>query len=542
MSTVVGASSLVPRSSTGIALARLTVRQIRRGALLLAFALAAYAVVEVYSYRATYPDAASRARLTTFQDNPAVRMLQGIPHAVDTPGGFVAWDAGWLLAWIAGIWALLATVRLLRGEEESERAELVLSAPIPTTRATARQLLVVAAASALAGATLAVALAASGAGVAGSVVFGAGLAGITAISAGIAAVAAQVFRVGHRASTAAAGVLGVLFLVRMIANSGTSRGWLRWATPFGWMDELHAFGDPRPAALAALLATPLLLGALALRLRAIRDTGGALSTTEDRRPARLGLLASPLAFTWRTTYGMVASWGIGIAGYAAVMGVTVKSVTEFIASDPNYSKVLATLGWSAAEATRGYLGIMGGVLGLLLCTYVGWRVGVASKEETTGRLDNHLSRPVSRRRWLLGHTLVAVVTAAAIAVAAGLVMWAGAAATAAGITATDALGAIANFLPVVAVFAGMAVLIFGLRPRLTVPLTVSAAVTAYLVQLLGTALKWPGWALDLSPFHHLATVPVDPVATLPAILMTCIGIAAAAVGVTAFEHRDLVGE
>jgi ABC-2 type transport system permease protein len=47
--------------------------------------------------------------------------------------------------------------------------------------------------------------------------------------------------------------------------------------------------------------------------------------------------------------------------------------------------------------------------------------------------------------------------------------------------------------------------------------------------------------LGLSPFHHLAQVPVDPFAAGPAAVMVAVGVALALCGVVAFERRDLVG-
>ena len=89
------------------AVLRLYVRLTRRGIALLAIGVAVYVAVEAISFVQTYPDEASRLRLAEFGDQPAVRMLQGIPHAVETVGGFVVWDGGWFLQAIVGIWACL---------------------------------------------------------------------------------------------------------------------------------------------------------------------------------------------------------------------------------------------------------------------------------------------------------------------------------------------------------------------------------------------------------------------------------------------------
>lgn len=524
------------------AVARLTARLIRRGTVLLAASVAAYTAIEVFTYLATYPDAASRGRLASLQDNPALRMLQGVPHAVDTPGGFVAWDGGWVLVSVVGMWALITTGRLLRGEEEYGRAELVLAGPVRAGRAVLAQLLVLATASGVVGAATALVLSAAGTGAAGSVVFGLAVTGFGATFAGVSAVSAQVFEVRRRAIGAAAAAFGLSFLVRMLANSSSSRGWVRWLTPFGWMDDLAPYREPRWEALLALLVAPVLLGAVAVRLRGGRDTGGALLAEPDRRQPRSRLLGGPVAFAWRGTQGMLTGWLIGVTAYAFVIGATVRTVTDFIASDPNYRKVLRTIGWDAAQATKGYLAVMGLVAGLLLALYACWRVGAARAEEATARLENILTRPVSRRRWLGGHALLTVATLLLLAMATGLAVWAGTAVGGARVGVADALASVLNTLPVVILFAGLAVLVYATRPRLTVAASASAAVAAYLVQLIGPALKWPGWVLDLSPFHHLAAVPSQPFAPTSGAVMTGLGLAAVLAGLGLFERRDILGE
>ncbi|URN11217.1 hypothetical protein LUW77_02340 [Streptomyces radiopugnans] len=110
------------------------------------------------------------------------------------------------------------------------------------------------------------------------------------------------------------------------------------------------------------------------------------------------------------------------------------------------------------------------------------------------------------------------------------------------VEAAGAFGSVLNTLPVVVLLTGLAVLVYGTAPRLTVGLSAAVAVTAYLVETIGTALDWPGRVLNLSPFHHLATVPVEPFEPLPAAVMTGLGLLAVAAGVAAFERRDVTGD
>ncbi len=65
------------------------------------------------------------------------------------------------------------------------------------------------------------------------------------------------------------------------------------------------------------------------------------------------------------------------------------------------------------------------------------------------------------------------------------------------------------------------------------------AVGLYLVDLIGPALSWPTWLVDLSPYHHLALVPAEPAAWTPLAVILGIGLVAGAAGSVAYARRDL---
>lgn len=524
------------------AVLRLVVRLVRRGALLLALGLALFALAEAVSYTAAYPDAASRARIGDFQDSPVVRMLQGVPHAVDTVGGFTVWDGGWMMQSIAAVWALLVTGRLLRGEEEAERAEFVLAGPVGAGRVLLLQFLVIGGALLLAGAAVAATLSAAEAAPGGSVIFGLGIAGFAGAFAGVTAVFAQLFPMRRKVTSLAAVALGLFYALRLVANSDDSLAWLHWATPYGWMDELHAYRDPNGLALALLLLTPVVLAVVAARLRLARDTGGSLLAREDSRPPRNRLLGGPTAFAWRTNQGMLLGWTAGVSLYALLTGLLVDAVAEFIAEEPAYRATLEAIGWDTEKVVLSYIGMMGMMLGLFTALYACWRLGAARAEESTGRLDAVLTRPVSREHWLGGHLFLTLLGVLLITLASALAMWAGTRLSGGGLSLADALAATLNALPVIAFFTGTAVLVYGLAPRLTVALPVTAAFTTYLMEMIGPGLDWPERLLSVSPFHHLEPVPAEPFAALPAAVLTALALLLTALGLLAFHHRDLTGD
>lgn len=521
------------------AVERLPWRLARRGALLLCASGALYAVVEAVSYEQTYPDAAAREQLARLSDSAAVRALQGVPRAIETTGGFVVWDGGWFLALVVSIWAVLATTRLLRGEEDTGRADLVLSRPVAARRLLRAQLSVVAAVAVGFGLVTAAALVAVGVEIQGSLLFGAGLAGSGLTAAAVAALAAQLLDVRRRAVAAGLAVLGIAFVVRMQGNSAPSQEWLLQLTPLGWLDRLEPFAENRWSGLLPYAAATAALTVLAFRERRRRDTGAARFSGRSSRAPRLRLLGGPVAFGWRTTQGVLASWCVGILLFGVMTGSIVSTVVELIEDDPEYARTLEDFGVDVSSPAEGFLSLMAIALALAFALYVSWRIGSLRGEEAAGRLDHLLVRPVSRSRWLAGYFLLSVLAAALVVLSGAIGVWLGARIGGTQLGWQEAIGPLLATLPLVVLFAGAGVLAFGAAPRLTVAVPAALAVLGYLLDLFGPLLSLPDVVLDLSPFHWLPRPPLEPWTAGPAVALTGLGVLLAAVGVAAFRRRDL---
>lgn len=519
---------------------RLYSRLIRRSTMLLALAMAAYVAMEIASYTSAYPDGVSPLQFEMFRDNPAVRMMNGVPYGLDSAGGFTVWDAGWIWQLLLGIWALLVTSRFLRGEEDLDRADLLLATPITATRVTALVLAVIAAAGLIVGMVVSVAMLALRQDPAAALLYGLALAGFTATFAAVAAVMSQLVEVRRRAAAFSAGVLGLAYVLRMVGSSSDTWQWVRWTTPFGWIEQLQAFGDPQLLALLGLLVVPALLAVLAVVLRSRRDIGVALLSPESSRAAHTRLLSSPLAFAWRSNWAVLLAWVLGLAAYAAIMGALVTTMIDWIAGDEGYQRIMAQMGLDAALTIKGFIAMIGLILGLGVALQVSWRIGAARAEEEAGRLEAILAKPVTRLRWLGGHVSLALLGAVLLLVVMGLAMWLGAlAAGSQDILLSDTVRAMLNTAPVVVLTGGLAVAAFGLLPRLTVAVPVAVTVVGLVLYLLGPALDWPQLVLDLSPLTHLAMVPAQPWAATSGIVMTVAGVLLSGVGMLAFRRRDV---
>jgi ABC-2 type transport system permease protein len=516
-------------------------RLLRRGALLMWLSVAAYMTVEILSYRSAYPDAASRAKLVQLSDATAVRMMQGVPRAIDTAAGFAVWDGGWMLSLILACWAVLTATRLTRGEEDSGRAELLLSRPITPAAALRASYAALGIALVGVGGAAALPFVLLGEPVAGAVLWGAGLAAFGAVMAALGAVCAQVVEPRRRAVSLGLAVTTVAFLVRIAANSADRRGWLLGFSPFGWIDQLHAFSGDRWVRLAVPCAVSAVLAMCALAARERRDAGAALVRGPQSRRPRETLLGGALAFGWRLTSGALIAWALILAVSNVVFGLMVGAIIDFVESDETYRKLLEAMGMDMSSPVIGFLSYMALVMALPVAAFVAWRIGAVRQEEAEGRLESLLVRGVVRWRWLAATTVLALVAALGVIIASAFGLWLGARLTDVPVTVAQVAEPMAGVLPLVVLFLGLTVLTFGVAPRLTVALPVTLAVVGYLTDTFGRMLEWPNAVLVLSPYHHLPRLPAEPMTFRAVVVLVVAGLCFAVVGIAAFCRRDVQG-
>jgi ABC-2 type transport system permease protein len=238
---------------------------------------------------------------------------------------------------------------------------------------------------------------------------------------------------------------------------------------------------------------------------------------------------------------VLLAWALGLAAYAALIGSLLPTLVTYLVDDPNLRRSLETYGIDVQDITTGMVSFMSTLFGLAFALYACWRIGAARTEEDSGRADLLLVRPLTRWRWLGGHVLLAVGSVLLLAVTTALSLWGGGRITGAELSVGQALRATFNTVPVALLLTSVAVLLLGTRPRVTVALSASAAGVAYLLPVLGSALSLPVWVRDLSPFQHLAAVPVHPWAVTPAVVMLLLAVVLGAAGMAGFERRDLSG-
>jgi ABC-2 type transport system permease protein len=538
-----GESSARPSQAAPLrALARRGFADARIRTLAFAYLFAVYAFIQPVGYRHAYPEAADRAAFArSFAQNVGLRLFYGEPHRVDTVDGYTAWRVGGTLAIAAAIFGLLAAVRALRADEDAGRTELVLSGVV------ARRTLSTAAAGAIGAGILTLWVAevagfvVGGLPVGGSAYLALATASAAVVCAGVGAVASQLAPNRRLALEIGGALVGLFFLLRVVADTTSGVGWLRWATPLGWAEELRPFAGPRPVVLLLPLGASVLLLAASARIAARRDIGAGLLPERDTADPSRRLLSSPEGQALRSGRGTLIAWPGCVAIFAFILGTISTSISSADVSG-SVQKQIAKLGVGSITTPTGYLAFVFIFVTLAVVVFACTQVGAAKDEETDHRLETLLALPVGRKRWLGGRLVLAAAAAAAIALSAGLLTWAGAVSGGASVSLPRMLEAGANALPVTLLFLGIAALAYAVAPRASSGIAYGLVAVAFVWQLVGSLVSASGWLLGLTPFAHVALVPAEPFDTRGAVVMAAIGVAAAIAALLFFERRDLVGD
>ena len=113
---------------TDVAIARRAFKQLWISATVWALVFGGTIAASALSYVNSFPDAASRRQLAASTSGDAgISILLGPVTAIDTVGGYTVYKCFVFLTTIGALWGLLAATRLLRGEEDTGRWQLVLA-------------------------------------------------------------------------------------------------------------------------------------------------------------------------------------------------------------------------------------------------------------------------------------------------------------------------------------------------------------------------------------------------------------------------------
>ncbi|MDE3077269.1 MAG: hypothetical protein KGJ86_17780, partial [Chloroflexota bacterium] len=444
---------------------------------------------------------------------------------------------------IAAIWGVRTSTGLIRGQEDAGQWELLIAGPTTKRGATALALIGLGAAVLEMFLVTAALTLATGSlrmvhfPVGGSLWFAVDLVSAGVLFLSVGALTSQLRAARGGATTLAMLILGVSYLVSMVANSRTGLGWLRWFTPLGWIEEVQPFRGFQPLALVLIAALSATCVWLTLLLAGRRDLLQGVLPEREVRKRSSRWLVGPTSLAVNLGRPAALAWlgGLGVA--AAVFGFLTRATAAIMAGSPQIAAALARFG--AHKTAESYLGLMFLMYAAVIAVMAASQIAAIREEEASGRLDNLLVEPVRRLTWLAGRLGVSLAVVVAAGVASGFFTWLGAASQHSGVALSKLLEAGLNTLAPAVFVLGAGVLAFGWRPRLCAVVAYGIVGYSFLMELLGSLTRGNDWLRDSSLFSHIALAPAAHPDWAAGAIIVGLGAAAAAAGAAAFRRRDL---
>jgi ABC-2 type transport system permease protein len=508
-----------------------------------AVGIAALLAITARDLRLLYPSAATRLAVADGAGaNPALRLLLGRLDGTSI-GAFLA--ARWSV-WGAALAVLLTTflvIRHTRAEEEAGRFELVGSAAVGRqAQLTAALFPAVAANVVIAGLTCWW-LPAQKLPFAGSAALALSIATCGLLFGGLAALGAQLAETARGARGIAIGALGAAFVLRGVGDAGPhSVAWLTWASPLGWVEETRAFGSAgeRWWVLALPLAALAVLLTATFALAARRDHSAALLPALPGRASASGVLRGPFGLAWRLQRVPLAAWLAGFIFIFGAFGAAASGIGSILGASLPLRRYLIRIGYQTTVVDSFMSSLM--LLAILGAAAYATAAVLRLRTEETGNLaEPVLAAAAGRVRWGLSHLSVAVAGAILLVVAAGLSAGVGYGLLTGsiGTEVPSLLAAALAKLPAALVLAGLAIALVGLLPWESVALAWTAVALTAVIAVFGTALRWPAWLTDVSPFTQTPKLPGGTVSARPLLWLCGIAVALTVAGLIGLRRRDV---
>ncbi len=526
----------------------LTARKTLRSGCIWGAVFGAYIVIQALSYASTYKTQASRDVLArTFSSSSGLNALVGPAHQLQTVMGYTTWKSLGALTAMGAVWAILLSSRLLRGEEDAGRWEVLLAGQTTRGRAAAQAGVGLAAGFGALFTVISVITVALGHthqvhySLSSALFFALAISSGAAIFLAVGMLTSQLASSRRQAGAYAAFALGAFFALRMVADTTSSLTWLNWVTPLGWIDELQPFNNPQPAVLLAIggFVVGLAVGAVVLAAR--RDLGASILPDRSRGRAHTTLLFGPVGIAIRTVRPAVLGWFAGIGAFGLLLGSVAKQAAKSIEASPSARAALSRLGGSGGEV-RAYLGLSFLIFTIFVTLVACGQVTAMRHEESGGLAEHLLVRPVSRTRWMVGRLGVAVGVVAIGGLLAGLFTWLGLVSQGIAFGLATMIGAGLNTVPAAFCVLGIGALVFGLAPRWTAGAVYVVLAWSFLIELLAGVVHSSRWLVNSSIFYHVSPSPAVGPNLVSSGVLILVGLVCAVGGVVVFRARDITDE
>lgn len=530
------------------ALRRFGFKQSLKGAIIVGLIAGFMALLQGVAYPATFPDQKSRAALAaSLESAPALGILYGQIKDLDSPVGYMVYRVPTFLALIAAIWGLATVTKLLRGQEEDGRWEMVLAGNTSARHATRNIFLGFAGAATVA--FILTTLLAFAAGLSKDVTISFGTSILLALMillpgllfGAVGAFVSQLSVTRRRVFMYGIFLILVCFILRGLGNAISDLAWLKHITPFGWTELISPISDTQPWWIVLLFAVSLFFIGLGVYLAGKRDISEGFIPESTTVKPKYMFLKSSTGLAFRQNLPQLIGWVVAALSVSSVMVAITNVAVDATTDTPALAGAIAQLGGSG-NLKVAFLGagmILTATILLIMST-----VGIANvrSDEAKNYLDTILTQPIQRTRWLVSRLLLTVATVISVSMLCALFTYIIA-------KTQDIPLELGNFLLVSIALTGTSMFLigvgtflYGVLPRLASAFMYAIIAWSFIIDMIGSAVKLDDWVTNSSLLHYISQSPSKAPDWSTFVWLASLGVIFAGLGIIRFTKRDIISE
>lgn len=381
----------------------------------------------------------------------------------------------------------------------------------------------------------------SGSHPAGNWLFGLGLAAFGFMFGLFTLLVAQISASSRGATMLSYLLLGILFIARM--GTDVQNPNYTWWTVYGWIEKLAIYDQNNWLPVIYMLLLTVAVSVLTFHLSAHRDLGAGLLPQHGGRRQASRWLQGPFSLIARLERTSTLVWLLGLFILGAAYGSIFGTAGDLVTSNPAMAQLIGTAATKVANRTlilqfANKLTIIFVILATIPGLITLLRL---NRDDRKGYFEQLHAKATSRLRLYLsfsGFGLLSALLAFALGIA-GMTVAGSAAMGHNAISLTRFMRAFWGFAPALLVTFGITACFVGLLPRWQ-NLAWLLPAYGFFSLYLGSLLNLPKWALRLTPYGWVNTVPVQAIQWATVGWMTTLGIGLIGLGYYGYHRRDLL--
>lgn len=498
-------------------------------------------VGQAQSFVELYPTQAERQFVAESMNNPAMVALMGQAYGKEdyTLGALMSQQTLLFTIVAVTIMNILLINRNLRADEETGKIEMIRAGSTGRLVNIGASLLICTGVNIFLGVLLGIGLYSlkiESMDLKGSMFFGMVIAISGILFGAITAIMNQIFSSSRKSLGGSFAILGISYLVRAVGDIGNDT--VSILSPLGWVMRVQVYVENNlwPIVISFVVAVVLFSVAFVLNLK--RDLGSGIFHEKKGRENTTIFLKSPLGLATRIMRGEYATWILA----SIILGLSFGAMLGDIEKQLQTNKMMMQIFTHGEDG--GILGqfitVIMSIVAMLSTIPVITSILRLKGEENANRLDNVISKAVSRNRLMTGFFANSLIISVLLQVLFAIAFWIAGRQVVVNenFELCEILKSSLAYLPAIWIMLGITLVLVGCFPKLTVGVWIYYAYSFFVIYL-GGMLKLEQWTQKISPYGNVSQIPVDTMNYKTTFIMVLIFVSLIIVGYVGYNRRDL---